>query len=284
MKQLDQATDGTGAEKLLLSWSDLKKHCGLAREDFKTREGWDDMPAQVCEVFRVLAERRPGRPVVAILDELIGQLAPVTEDWQADWRGLASLGPHIYLRAAFNPATLYPLLLPSQPAFLTIEHELRYRQTRNLTRLVDCVNRTRGIKTAAGECASDVSGPLPLWADLGQEAGRLEEAVDRVSRDMEAGVTVLWDSLSPASVERLERMAGEREGWQVRRLVEYTGAEVEQVVTVGPGHVEGISRARGVLGLVTLGDTGVGKKGYKMFQPAYIQAEEEGLLEKLQFD
>ena len=130
-----------------------------------------------------------------------------------------------------------------------------------------------------------MSGPLPLWADLGQEAGRLEEAVDRVSRDMEGGVTVLCDiGLSPASVERLERMAGEREGWQVRKAVEYVGAEVEQVVMVGAGAVEGISRARGVMGLVTLEDTGEGKICYKEYQPAYIQAEEEGLLVKLQFD
>ena len=74
MQHLDQATGGTGAEKLILSWPDLLKHCGLARADFKTREGRDDLPALVCEVFRVLAERRPGRPVVAILDELLESL------------------------------------------------------------------------------------------------------------------------------------------------------------------------------------------------------------------
>ena len=39
MKQLDEATGGTGAEKVFLSWPDLLKHCGLARADFKTREG-----------------------------------------------------------------------------------------------------------------------------------------------------------------------------------------------------------------------------------------------------
>ena len=124
-----------------------------------------------------------------------------------------------------------------------------------------------------------------LWADLGLEAGRLEEAVDRVSRDMEGGVTVLCDGdLSPTSVERLERMAGEREGWQVRRTGEYVGAEVEQVVLVGVAEAEGISRARGGLGLVTLWNTEKGKKYYKVWKPAYIQAEKEGLLEKIQFD
>ena len=49
-------------------------------------------------------------------------------------------------------------------------------------------------------------------------------------------------------------------------------------------YIEGISRARGVLRLVTLGDTEEWKKVYKVLQPAFIQAEKEGLLVKLQFD
>ena len=129
--------------------------------------------------------------------------------------------PDIYLQPAINPASFLPLLLPSNPEFLTISHQLLYGQPHRLTRLLDCISRTVGINTAAGDCASDVLGPVPLWANLGTEAGRLEEAVAGVSRDMEGWVTVLHDkSLSYASVAMLERMTGEREGWQVKRVGE----------------------------------------------------------------
>ena len=194
--------------------------CGLDEENYQTSDDGDYLPAQIVAVFRVLEERYPGRTSIGLLDELLGQDCPETEDGSRhDWSGLSSLGPDTHLRAAFNPLTALPLLLPTGPACLTVTCLLRYRQTGNLTKLVDCVNRTLGIKTVAGQSATDVSGPVPLWVDLGQEAGRLEEAVDLVTGPMEGAVTVLYDrGLSPASVEVLEKMAGEREGWQVRRV------------------------------------------------------------------
>ena len=133
----------------------------------------------------------------------------------------------------------------------------------------------------AGQSATDVSGPVPLWADLGQEAGRLGEAVDLVTGPMGGAVTVLYDvrDLSPASVEVLEKMAGEREGWQVRSVMDYTGAEEEKVVVVGSGQPEGISRARGMMGLVTVWETEEGKRGYELMRPGYVQAEKLGLVQ-----
>ena len=108
-------------------------------------------------------------------------------------------------------------------------------------------------------------------------AGLLRPDAGRISVDD----TVLYDSddLSPASVEVLEKMGGEREGWQVREVVDYTGAEEELVVVVGSGDTEGISRARGGMGLVTVAETEKGKEMYEIYRLAFVQAEKLGLVQ-----
>ena len=70
----------------------------------------------------------------------------------------------------------------------------------------------------------------------------------------------------------------------MRDVAEYTGAEEENGVVVGSGVTEGISRARGGMGLVTVGETEEGKKGYEYYRPAFLQAEKEGLLKTVRLE
>ena len=53
---------------------------------------------------------------------------------------------------------------------------------------------------------------------------------------------------------------------------------------MGRGSTEGISRARGGLGLVTVAETEEGKKGYDIYRPAFVQTEREGLLKTVRLE
>ena len=56
------------------------------------------------------------------------------------------------------------------------------------------------------------------------------------------------------------------------------------MVVVGRGDIEGISRARGGMGLVTVAETEEGKEWYEVWRPGFVQAEREGLLKMVRLE
>ena len=66
--------------------------------------------------------------------------------------------------------------------------------------------------------------------------------------------------------------------WQTFSTADFIGSEADTVVHVGPGSVEGISRAKVRLCIVLMRDTQRGKKRYDFMQPAYKQAISKGLV------
>ena len=142
------------------------------------------------------------------------------------------------------------------------------------------------IKAPAGNPGTEVVGQLPRLvvlgdlADLEQEEveEKIKWGIDLLAGEEEREVTVI-DSGSGVS-NLLARQAKDR-GWVVKNWTEMVGGEAENVLVVGNGNPEAVSRARINLGiLLCVGEDEEDKRGYyNSYAAGFRAAIEEGLVE-----
>ena len=116
-------------------------------------------------------------------------------------------------------------------------------------------------------------------ADLEQEEveEKIKWGIDLLAGEEEREVTVI-DSDSGAS-NLLARQAEDR-GWEVKDWGAMFGGEASDVIVVGTGHTEAISRAKINLGILfCVGKDEKGRRWYNMYAAGYQGAIEEGLIE-----
>ena len=116
-------------------------------------------------------------------------------------------------------------------------------------------------------------------ADLEQEEveEKIKWGIDLLAGEEEREVTVIDEHSGVSSL--LARHAEDR-GWVVKDWLQMYGGEADNVVVVGVGHTEPISRARINLGiLLCVGEDEGHRRLYNSHTSIYRPAIEEGLVE-----
>ena len=141
------------------------------------------------------------------------------------------------------------------------------------------------IEAPAGNPGTEVVGQLPRLvvlgdlADLEQEEveEKIKWGIDLLAGEEEREVTVIDDNSGVSNL--LARQAKEH-GWAVKDWREMFGGEADNVLVVGNGHTEAISRARVNLGiLLCVGEDEEDRRLYNVYTAGYRAAIEEGLVE-----
>ena len=117
--------------------------------------------------------------------------------------------------------------------------------------------------------------------NLKEAAARIKWVLDLVSsfvaREEQSGVTVIDEGLSFSNL--LAKEAGDR-GWTVNYLGEIIGHEADNIVVVGPGTAEAVSRARLCVAILLCGEDDYEMRfHYNLAVAQYHEAIEEGLVE-----
>ena len=141
------------------------------------------------------------------------------------------------------------------------------------------------IKAPAGNPGTEVVGQLPRLvvlgdlADLEQEEveEKIKWGIDLLAGEEEREVTVI-DATSGVS-NQLARQAEDR-GWEVKDWRAMFGGEASDVIVVGRGNQEALSRARINLGILLLANEDEkDRRFYNTYAAGYRVAIEEGLVE-----
>ena len=228
----------------------------------------------------------PNHRVILAADELIGWLASDENDWReldTDIPEMASL------LLVLNPGTTHkPLLLPTN-SFLHIESELRYRSTRSIIELYNCVAENLTSEkpvTAQGNIATDIKGDLPTVIDLGHCSSqeRLMNSILAAKDVLGQRAVVTFEGsqyLSPQTIKTIEDTIRLWPGWEMVEGSQVTGSEWEMVLVVGRGVLECISRARIKLVVITMWEDEAKRHMYNRFKPGYAEAERKGLIQSI---
>ena len=93
----------------------------------------------------------------------------------------------------------------------------------------------------------------------------------------QSDVVVIDDN---SGISNLLKRQAEDRGWEVMDRHYMYGAEDNNIIVVGKGHQESISRARlCLIVMISCGDDEQSRSGYNTYAPAYRAAIEEGLVE-----
>ena len=172
---------------------------------------------------------------------------------------------------------------PTDNSFLHVPLSLRYRSTRNLQKFTEHVGIfKKNFLTGPSENQGDVpfssgsviEGELPEWTDLGNDRLKVFSALERIKEDMlgEHDEVVLllhseeddnrqWNMLRVEGfldyITKPRRNGGY--GWQMVDYGEFQGAESDVIIYLGPGGIEGLTRAKRKLFIVTYHRGGIQK-------------------------
>jgi len=268
---------------------EVLKDVNLDYDSFKVKAGVYNFPAMLTALAHS-AGQKYGRVVIAV-DELRTLNAPeiqVGGRTHYDWTGLGQITDHqVRMVLAFNPESFYPLHLPTVQSFSNVESELRYRSTLSITKMVNMM----AVHTDNDACvetqdtpASDVTGSLPCVKDLGKfNPAMVESTLRQIKQEMEdvqnnTDVTLLYDARLSGNMMGKIRDVGAMFSWTVYGVHQFTGAEQETILYVGPGDMEALSRAK-LHVYVVLGYEEEGHKDrYDIFRAGFVQAEAQGLV------
>ena len=152
-----------------------------------------------------------------------------------------------------------------------------------------CLHGIFDEKATPAPSGTEVMGELPrlvVMGDIGQldlkeAAARLKWGLDLVSsfvaREERNEVTVIDERLSFSRL--LAKEAGDR-GWAVNYLGELIGHEADNIVVVGPGTAEAVSRARLCVAiLLCWEDDNEMRFHYSLAVARFHEAIEQGLVE-----
>ena len=154
-------------------------------------------------------------------------------------------------------------------------------------RLVELVPYGQKRKVVKG---TDVKGPLPTIVDMGkvEEAARMGEelrkAIGQLRSEGRAAGTILCTQPGTLStpVKREVDVVARAEGWKMSKVGKFYGWEADNIIYVGSGNLEAVSRARVRLVVLLAWDPeghAEGKRRYEDYSPAMQQLVGEGLAE-----
>ena len=165
--------------------------------------------------------------------------------------------------------------------------ETTYRSTKSISSLHSSLATARKYKAPSGNPGTEVLGQLPRIVPLG-DLGEEEEAAEKIRQGLKLmrgfmgkeDVTVIVDinQLLSDNIANLVRKETEEWGWKIRTWSEMMGAEADQVVYIGRGTLEAVSRARLSLGILLCCQTEVGRRDYNNYNGSFRAAIEEGLV------
>jgi hypothetical protein len=272
-----------------LAWRDLLK-------ELDDEDDFSNLPLTIVSLAQALGAQYKGRPVVIILDELQEDYAPKTDSPKHyDFSSLtnALLPDNIRLLCCINPATDLPLLLtPCQPSFVTVRSEKQYRNTQILIKLGQFLMAETHYGVARNDkAATDVPGSPARLTDLGklEEVEKLRQVLRTEMAVMKEegrkpGV-ILYESIdnSPEVTAMMEQ-EGAAAGWQVTDVREFAGCEEDNIIFLGPGHMEAVTRAKLHLSVVLYWDpqsewSDKRKSVYDEFSVPMHRAANMGLME-----
>ena len=295
---LKTQTQGLGDVRFVMGWDNLLQQFNLNGNSFKAgrNDTYGNSVKHTPAIIKALTEKvcaeNPDSQVIIALDELDANYAPVTQNGeQFDWTLLSDVPNSVRLVLVFNPGSIrQPLFLPSSPIFLQMESRLRYRATRNITALVNCMaERTGQGLTMADDSATDLDGQLPILVDIGQlsDVSVLKTTLDKVKKQLSYEdrnqVTVLFDRFISISAQNEVNNFVASAGWKVSLAGDFTGWEDETIIFVGPGGLEPLSRAKLRLCIILFWEDQVSginkaKKKYERYHPGFDQAVIDGLV------
>ena len=221
-----------------------------------------------------------------MIDEVHGLYAPEDKEQAAwNWLALEKIPTNITAILLFNPGHYAgkPILLPS--SCLQLHLQTTYRSTQNICQLHNTICKVLGFNAPAGNPGTEVVGQLPRLVVLGDLANLEQEEVeekikwgiDLLAGEEEREVTVI-DYRSGVS-NLLARQAIDRD-WVVKDWDEMFGGEADNIVVVGIGNQEAVSRARINLGVILLVKKDEqNRRFYNNSAAGYRVAIEEGLVE-----
>ena len=220
-----------------------------------------------------------------MIDEVLGDRAPEHKEsagW--NWLALERIPKETTIILLFNPG-LYqgkPLLLPS--SCLQLRLQTTYRSSKRIANFHTSLCKAMEMSAPSGNPSTEVVGQFPRLVVLG-DLGDLdeEEAAERIEYGLnllagETGEVTLIDNNSGVS-SLLARQA-EGRGWTMKNYIDMYGAEADNVIVVGIGNTESISRARLCLGIMLMnGSDEVTRKYYNVYAAGYQVSIEKGSIE-----
>ena len=284
---------------IVMGWEDLLNHFEIDRTrriQRKDAHGNEvlDTPAIISSLSEAAAKRFPGHQIVVAIDEIDASYAPLTTDGEKnDWSKI-EVPDTVSLALVFNPGSIrHPMTmsLSTDPSFHHVSCDLRFRSTRSITDVIDCVAEHSGQGLRADpdkpdRLSTDVVGVIPSIVDLGKlnHTSDLVDALDRIrislGEERRYNVVLLYDRClcdSPGIIKEVLDTA-HNANWQTFLSGAFTGSEADTVVFVGPGGLEPLSRARLRLCVVLMWDTEWGKKKYERYLPGFKRAISEKLM------
>ena len=282
-------------ERIVMGWEDLirdfniYKKMGTQRKD--AYGNVMDTPAIISSLSEAAVERFPGYQIIVAIDELDAGYSQWTPGGlkKNDWSKI-DVPDNVSLALVFNPGSIrHPLHLSTDPSFHHVSCDMRFRSTRSITDVIDCVAEHSGMglredPDKPDRHSTDVVGVRPSIVDLGKlnHTSDLVDALNRIKMNLDkegrCNVVLLYDRyISPRAKEKVLDTA-HNANWQTFPSCAFTGSEADTVVFVGPGGLEPLSRARLRLCVVLVWDTEKGKKKYERYLPGFKRAISEKLM------
>ena len=266
MRYLSDGIADTAIEKIFKSYQDIKKEYEVTDNVSESKEN-----TELLHLTDALAKKWEGRKIVMLLDEIgSGAFMNFSDiDIHQSVRMILVMNP------VMNPVISTPLILPS--SFLQVTLTTPYRSTIAITSLAQFIAKNEGLFVPEGDFGSDVEGTKPIFIDVGNDKGRMKEALAFSRHQLGDGATILYSGKLPDS---LKTMVGKSEDWECYRAGDFQGSEAAKVVAVTSGYsiYELITRAQTKLVFILVChenyyDLYAKTKGY------FQQASAQGLVE-----
>ena len=283
--QLKSSAEQMGGK--FFPWSKLLQENRVERVKLERRKNLDNLAEEIASLGEKLAAEAGGRKTLIMIDEVIGYLA--SEDKKqagSNWLALERLPANTTAVLLYNPGHYHagkPLLLPS--SCLQLRLQTTYRSTQKICELHTALCKAKNWNAPPGNPGTEVVGQLPRLvvvgdlADLEQEEveEKIKWGIDLLAGEEEREVTVIDNDSGVSNL--LARQAEDR-GWVVKDWTAMFGGEASDVLVVGRGNQEAVSRARINLGiLLCVGEDEEDRGYYNTYAAGYRAAIEEGHVE-----
>eukprot|EP00092_Neocalanus_flemingeri_P013676 GFUD01014749.1.p1 GENE.GFUD01014749.1~~GFUD01014749.1.p1 ORF type:complete len:885 (-),score=190.70 GFUD01014749.1:936-3590(-) len=267
------------------------------------KEDADDTPKTINDITAKLAQlhEKEGYEIILTIDELSVSSAPIDSE-TFDWTSLSPPTDGISMVFAFNPFPVknLPMNPPNSKHFCSVLTKFRYRNTIKIQKCTACVGHDVVGFIYNERYATDIEGDMPMWIHLystEDEDGKdqekklsiaLNNVKELVRHDTKTQVVLLHDSNLPQSIkDQLQKMAVTKSkggpGWKVKHAEQFDGCECDTVVYVGNGYIEGFTRAKLKLFIITLEDDSFGKMEMNYYR-ALEKGVQKGLLKQISID
>ena len=129
-----------------------------------------------------------------------------------------------------------------------------------------------------GDFGSDVEGIKPIVFDVGNDEGKMQEALEYSRKWLGSDATILYSGLLPSSIQKMVMEQGKEAGgpWDCYKAEEFYGSEATKVVVVTDGsHImELLTRAQTHIVIIIV--KGQGGSQYTEQRESFQQAADKG--------